>query len=128
MSCDREPGSSTAVIAGPYRERARPTPAAGALLAKELSAARRAQRREVRVERRLTWLAVAGYIAAAFVASPAGEERSCGSQTVALTCVAAGATCAMFLAGRAGARSREIQAEVAGIERLSAALARGPRG
>jgi hypothetical protein len=48
--------------------------------------------------------------------------------TVAWTSMAAGATCAIFLAGRAGGRAHELEAEIAGIERLSQTLARAPRG
>jgi hypothetical protein len=110
---------------GPYRSPAPADPSVRASIEEALSRSRIAHRAQDRARGRFTTLAAAGYLAA----SPGREDdRASGSRTAAWTCVAAGATYALFLAGRAGARAHEIEAEIAGIERLSEALSRSPRG
>ncbi|MFT3765490.1 MAG: hypothetical protein QM820_08250 [Minicystis sp.] len=121
-------GLGLGVLSTPYRMVPVADPAVGARLEEALTSARRERRGARRRERRLTWIAVSGYLAAALLAGPGGEDRLGKSHTAAWTCVAAGATYALLLAGRAGGRAHELEAEIAGIERLSEMVARSPRG
>ncbi|APR87603.1 hypothetical protein A7982_12952 [Minicystis rosea] len=114
------------VHGGPYRL----TPASPETVARldeARSAALGARRVATRAQRRLTWLAAGGYLAAALAATPSEGDRSGRSRTAAWTCMAAGATYALFLAGRAGGRAHDLEAEIAGIDQLAEALSRTPR-
>jgi hypothetical protein len=125
MACDRE---ETRTAAGPYRLRPPRDPGAGAILAEALSTARRELGERTRARRRFTLLAVAGYLGAAVVVGSPGEREAGVGRGVAWTSVAVGATCALIHAGRAGVRAHDLEAEIAGLEQLSAMLARSPRG
>jgi len=113
---------------GPYRWRPPPDPEFKARLEQALSAARCQMRLLDRARRRFTFVAVAGYLGAAVVAGSLGEQDAGVGRGVAWTSVAVGATYALIHAGRAGARAYDLEAEIAGLEQLSEALARSPRG
>lgn len=110
----------------PYRI-TKATPEAVRRLEDARSEALGARRIATRAQRRLTWLSACGYLAAALVANPGDGERAGRSRTAAWTCMAAGATYALFLAGRAGGRVHDLEAEIAGIDQLAEALSRTPR-
>jgi hypothetical protein len=113
---------------GPYRRRPLLDPEVKARLEQALSAARQRARLAKRARRRFTWLAVLGYLGAAMMAGSTGDDAAGAGRGVALTSVAVGATYALLHAGRAGSRGYDLEAEIAGLEQLSEALARGTRG
>jgi hypothetical protein len=108
--------------AGPYRRRPCVDPAAKARLDQALDAARNEMRRAGRAQRRCTGLAVIGYLAAALMVSPRGGGDGASNRCVVVWVpMAAGATFAWVCAHRSGARCRDLEAEIAGMERLSRA-------
>jgi hypothetical protein len=113
--------------AGPYRLSPPADPAWRAQVDEALGAARSEMRSARRARRWSTWLATSGYIAAAFLTSaPGGDEAGGAAISVFWAPVAAGATCALVRAGRAGARTHDLEAEIEDLERLSSTLARTP--
>jgi hypothetical protein len=118
---------SAATGPAPYRERPPADPELKARLDEALSAARSEMRSERRLHRWSTGLAASGYIAAAIVTSPLGGDDAGYPRAAVWAPMAAGATCALVRASRAGARTDDLEAEIADLERLSDALARTPR-
>lgn len=114
---------------GPYRRCPPADPALKARLDEALEAARSEVRGAQRTWRWSTWLAASGYIAAAFLTTPpGGEDGRAAALSVFWAPMAAGATCALVRAGRAGARTHDIEAEIEDLKRLSDTLARTPGG
>jgi len=117
-----------AMAKGPYRRRPPLDPEIKTRLEQALSAARQKARLAKHARRRFTWLAVLGYLGAAVMAGSPGDNAAGAGRGVAWTTVAVGATYALLHAGRAGSRAYDLEAEIAGLERLSETLARGARG
>jgi hypothetical protein len=114
------------VRTGPYRLRPPADPELQARLDETLSTAR-SQMRSARREHRLSiGFAAFGYIAAALLTSPPGGDAAGVPWAVVWSPVAAGATCALVRAGRAGTRTHDLEAEIEDLERLSETLARTP--
>jgi hypothetical protein len=110
---------------GPYRRRPPADPELDARLDEALDAARSEMRSARRAHRWSTRLAASGYIAAALLTNPLGGDGT-DPRALVWPSIAAGATCALVRATRAGSRTHDLEAEIADLERLSTALARTP--
>lgn len=109
---------------GPYRAFPSADPTARARLFSALCDARIEARRLKRAERWLLGLAAGGFIATAVVVNPPPRDGSGGLKEIVWVPMAAGATYALVRAGRVESRMRDLEMEIAGIERLATMLAR----